>query len=59
MNVCEVIERDYGLKVAPETLLEHVGVDSLEYIELLLTLGVDPAKNFITVGDIQKAVDGD
>jgi acyl carrier protein len=57
MTIVDVIERETGQAVDESTPLEDLNVDSLEFLELLITLGVpnDQAGSFQTVGDLIKA----
>lgn len=54
IDVCAVIERETGQKVTEGTPLEELNVDSLEFLDLLLTLGIliDGSDKFQTVGDL-------
>lgn len=56
MNVCEIIERETGQVVTLDTPIEDLQVDSLEYIDLMLTLGLDSNGHYETVGDLQRKV---
>jgi acyl carrier protein len=38
IDVCAVIEKETGQKVTPETMVKELGLDSLEFLDLLLTL---------------------
>lgn len=44
-QVCAVIERETGQAVTEETPMDSLGVDSLEFIDLLLTLEDESGKN--------------
>lgn len=62
IDVCAVIERETGQKVTPETTLDELNVDSLEYLDLILTLEKESGKeipvlsyrDLNTVGDMAK-----
>ena len=55
IDVCAVIERETGQKVNEDTPLDELQVDSLEYLELLVTLDVPSDGAYQTVGDLAKA----
>jgi hypothetical protein len=56
IDVCAVIEQETGQKVIGETPLDELNVDSLEFLDLLIVLGVPNDGVFYTVGDLMKAV---
>jgi len=57
MNILEIIETETGQKVTNETPLDALNVDSLEFLELLIALGIpsDDITSFRTVGDLARA----
>lgn len=57
IDVCAVIERETGQKVTESTPLEELNVDSLEFLDLLILLGVssDNSESYQTVGDLIRA----
>lgn len=54
MNVIEAIARETGQVVTRETALDSLGLDSLEYVQLLLDLNVpvEKAADLNTVADL-------
>lgn len=60
MTVCDVIERELGLPVTEETALEDLPMDSLEFVDLLLSISNETGRSIpdskvselTTVGDI-------
>lgn len=60
--VCAIIERETGQKVTPETRLQAITRDSLEFVDLLIQLGTEAgdgtpipfekAADLETVGDL-------
>jgi acyl carrier protein len=63
-EVCAAIERETGQAVRVETKVDDLDVDSLEFLNLLLTLSEefgkeiphDTADHLFTVGDIVSAL---
>jgi acyl carrier protein len=57
IDVCAVIEQETGQKVDEFTSIESLEVDSLELLELLITLGIpnEQIGSLHTVGDLIKA----
>lgn len=58
-HVCEVIKRETGENVAPETLLDSLKLDSLEFMDLLVAIGEVPDNKIgalKTVRDIAEAL---
>lgn len=59
-KIAAIIERETGQKVTAETRLDAIDCDSLEYLELILTiereLGIpqEAAQAAVTVGDLAK-----
>lgn len=64
-TVCAVIERETGEKVDSNTSLDSLPVDSLEFMELLITIGNEIGKEvpdgkigqMQTVGDIVRELE--
>lgn len=58
IDICAVIERETGLHVTSETSLDALPVDSLEYLDLMLVLGVPDSAlpNVHLVGDLTQYV---
>lgn len=56
IDVCAVIEQETGESVTPTTPLDQLNVDSLEFLELLVVLGIpsDDIGSFETVGDLMR-----
>lgn len=62
IDVCKIVEREAGFAVSDSTSLEELGLDSLEFLELLLTLQNETGKAIpdervallMTVGDLAK-----
>jgi len=54
IDICAVIERETGQKVTEDTPLDELNVDSLEFLDLLIVLGVPNDGEYQTVGDIVK-----
>jgi len=62
VNICAIIERETGQAVTAETQLDSVAKDSLEFLQLMLTVGEETGRaipdsamlNFQTVGDLEK-----
>lgn len=54
MTICETIEKETGQYVNLDTPIDDILVDSLEYLDLCLTLGVDSSKTYQTVGDMAR-----
>lgn len=57
IDVCAVIEQETGQKVDEFTAIDSLEVDSLELLELLITLGIpnEHIGSLHTVGDLIKA----
>jgi acyl carrier protein len=63
MNVYVIIERETGQSVTAETPLDALGIDSLEFAELLMKLAEETGKEvpdsklaeLHTVGDLARA----
>lgn len=57
IDVCAVIEDETGESVTPTTPLDQLNIDSLEFLQLLVVLGIpsDDIASFETVGDLIKA----
>lgn len=53
-EIIETIERETGQKVTTATPIEDLAVDSLEFLDLLLQIGVpsDRLGSIVTVGDL-------
>lgn len=54
MTVCEVIERETGQHVTPDTTLDELNVDSLEFLDLMLAIknetGMEAAEGGPVIG---------
>jgi len=57
-DVIKTIERETGQKVNESAPLEELNVDSLEFLDLLIVLGVssENSETYQTVGDLIRAV---
>jgi acyl carrier protein len=58
IDVCAVIEQETGQRVTPETRLDAMGLDSLDFLNLMVACSVPDEKvaDLNTVGDIIHAV---
>ena len=58
MDTIVIVERETGIKVTPDTPLDALGLDSLEFLDLLLTLDVPVEKSMDlhTVGDLIREI---
>jgi acyl carrier protein len=46
IDICAIIERETGQKISEDTPLEELGLDSLEFLQLLLTISNETGKQF-------------
>lgn len=53
-DVLAIIERETGYAVTGETRVEDLGLDSLEYLQLLIELDTPADGEYETVSDLMK-----